>query len=164
MHTNDGPAAQSIEIIRVKPEHAPLVKTLFRQIEAEAQPDNPAAPDLAESGFDRARASYDFLGSDACWLLLALRDGEAVGYATLVRIPKADARVAVLFLDELYVLERFRRHGVATALIHQGEAIAREIGAWRLRLLVDPNNEAGRQLYASLGFAMNELILCQQAM
>ena len=154
----------SITIIRAEPEHASLIKRLFRQVEAATQPENPAAQDHAESGFDKSRASFDFLSSDSAWLLFAMFESEPIGYATLARLPKSDSRVGVLYLDELHVLQSHRRRGAASELIHEAEVVAREIKAWRLRLLVDPKNDTAQQFYKALGFNMSEQVFCQKGL
>ena len=120
---------KGISVIRAERRDASVVKVLFREIEAESQPGKPAAQVEAELGFDKALSRFDFVISDCFWVLLAQIDGKAVGYATLSRIPKPDARVGVLYLDELHVLRPYRRRGVATALIREAETVAREIGA-----------------------------------
>lgn len=153
----------AIRVIRARPSDLPLVKSLFRSIERESQPDNPDAMDRAEAGLDMSLGEFDFLSSDWFWLLLALRDGTAAGYATLVRMPKADARVAALYLDELHVLREHRRRGVASALLSEATRIAKEVRAWRIRLLVSPQNQGARSLYRSHGFVESEeVILCEK--
>lgn len=163
LREDHGMADTRIQIVRGAPHDIPVVKSLLREIETETQSDGLCAQRLAEAGLDHSLASFDSLTSDSFWLLLALVADTPVGYATLVRMPKADVRVAVLYLDEIHVLKQHRRCGVASALIHEAEAITREIGAWRMRLLVDPGNDAARRLYASLGFDESELILCQRS-
>lgn len=151
-----------IQVIRAGREDVAELRSLFRHIAAESQPSNPEAQGAAESGFDRSLACFDFLASDSFWVLVARVAGEPVGYATLIRMPKADSRIAALYLDELHVLQLHRRRGGASALIREAQSIACTIRAWRLRLLVSPKNEAARRLYQSLGFDEMELVFCQK--
>ena len=153
---------ESITIVRAEPEHASVIKRLFRQVEADSQPEHPAAQDHAAYGFDKSRSVFDFLSSDSAWLLLAMHDDLPIGYATLARLPKADSRVGVLYLDELHVLKSHRRHGVGSALLREAEMIAREINAWRLRLLVGLKNDTAQQFYKAVGFDVSEAVFCQK--
>ena len=153
-----------IQVIRAGCEDISDIKSLFREIEAESHPDRPEAGQSAEAGLDRSLAQFDFLRSDSFWFLLARLDGAAAGYATLVRTPKADQRIATLNFDELHVLEAYRRRGVASAIMREAQAIAEEIGAWRIRLGVSPDNLPGRELYAHLGFSERELVFCEKSL
>lgn len=125
-------------------------------------PDDSAAPDRAEAGVNASRARYDFTQSDSCWVLLARVDDAPAGYALVVRIPKSDARVGFLCVDELYVLTLYRRMGVASALLQHIETMARELGLAGVRLLVRLGNDAARQLYRRAGFSENETIFCEK--
>lgn len=54
---------------------------------------------------------------------------------------------------ELVVRERFRRRGIARALLDTAERYARDAGASELRIIVLSENGAARQLYLTGGFA-----------
>ncbi|MBV8221051.1 MAG: GNAT family N-acetyltransferase [Solirubrobacterales bacterium] len=56
-----------------------------------------------------------------------------------------------LYVDELDTDESFRRQGVATALMHAAQEIAREMAATAVWLGADDGNEAAHALYRSLG-------------
>ena len=109
-----------------------------------------------------ARAGYELLASDSFWLLLAALDGAPAGLAAVARVPKADARVGFLWVDELRVLPAFRRQGVATALLKHAAALAGELGLAGVRLLVRPENEAARALYRRLGFDEQATLFCER--
>lgn len=135
---------------------------LQRAYAAAEHADDPSAPERAEMGVNASRARYDFTQSDACWMWLAHVDGEAAGYASTVRIPKADGRVGFLFVDELVVLPAYRRVGVASALLQRLADHAHELGLHGVRLLVRPTNDAARQLYRGAGFRESETIFCER--
>jgi ribosomal protein S18 acetylase RimI-like enzyme len=60
------------------------------------------------------------------------------------------------------VLPEFRRRGVARALLARVEQLARELGLAGVRLLVRPENEAARRLYAALGYQMSASTFCEK--
>jgi ribosomal protein S18 acetylase RimI-like enzyme len=139
---------------------ADLVR-FFRAMAAAEAPDDPAAADRGEAHLRRSLESWDFLRSGTCPLLLARVDGEPAGNLLAVRIPKTDARVGFLYVDELYVLPAYRRLGVARALLTRLQALAGELGLAGVRLLVHPDNEPARDLYRSCGFREDQPIFCQ---
>jgi ribosomal protein S18 acetylase RimI-like enzyme len=83
------------------------------------------------------------------------------GYAVAVRIPKLDARMGFLFVDELYVLPSYRRRGVARRMISHVQSLAREEGLAGVRLLVRPENGPARALYRGCAFQEQESFFCQ---
>ena len=129
----------------------PALLSLMRAIEAERLPDDPDAPERAEAEVRRSLSRFDFTQPGSCRMLLAMVDDAAAGYALAVRIPKLDARVGFLFVEELYVLGAYRRAGVASALLRECESVAQAWGLPGIRLLVRPENESARQLYRRSG-------------
>ena len=111
-----------------------------------------------------SRRAFDFWSSDSFWLLCAREEGELTGYATVVRVPKLDARRGFLFVDELYVLEEYRRRGTAAALVQRVCALAGELGYRGVRLLVRSENEGARALYRRLGFREEGPIFCERVL
>jgi ribosomal protein S18 acetylase RimI-like enzyme len=116
----------------------------------------------AVDGLRAARERYDLLRSDSFWLLMARVDGQPAGLAAVARLPKADARVGFLFVDELWVLPAYQRQGVATALLRHVIALASDLGLAGVRLLVRPENEAARRLYRALGFDESATVFCER--
>lgn len=153
---------EGVRVVRVGREDLPKLEAFLRKDAAQAQPGNPGASQAFVDGVRKSLDSFDFLSSDSHWLLAAEIEGEYVGYLNAVRIHKADGRVAVLYVDELMVLDEFRRRKVATALWQEVHAVAREIGAWRVRVTVGPDNNGAREFYQSVGLEESPLVLCQQ--
>jgi len=151
-----------IRVVRVAREDLPKLEAFVRKDAAQAQPGGPDAPQVFVEGLRKSLRSFDFLSSNSHWFLAAEVDGQYVGYLTAMRIHKADARVAVLFVDEMMVLAEYRRRGVASALWRSAQSLAQEIGAWRIRLCVDADNHAAREFYRIVGLQENPLVLCQQ--
>ncbi len=147
---------------RVGADELPVFISLLRAIESDAHPRDKRAAERAARGVYQSLQGFDFTQSDACWMLLARVAGMPVGYASVVRIPKADVRIGFLFVDELFVLENFRRAGVASALIEHVEQQARELKLAGVRLLVRVENDAARELYRRAGFSEYETIFCEK--
>ena len=77
-------------------------------------------------------------------------------FSSLVRIPKLDSRIAVFYIDELHILKKYRRKGIGYKLISEVINFSRNNDAWRIRLLVDPENMKARKLYEKAGFTSND--------
>jgi GNAT superfamily N-acetyltransferase len=154
---------QDIRIGRVGPADLRKFEEFLRRDAAQAEPGDSDAPQAFVHGFRKSLKRFDFLSSESHWLVAAELDGQYVGYFTAVRVHKADGRAAVLFVDEIMVLAKYRRRGVGRALWREIECIARQIGAWRIRLCVDSGNEIAREFYGGLGLQETPLILCQKA-
>jgi len=151
----------TVTITRAGPQDVPDLVRLMRAIAAEEQPHDPAAPATAEEGAGRALQAGRVLERDDVWVLLAWVGGVPAGYALACRIPKLDPRLGFLFVDELYVLQPYRRRGVATALMRRIQALAGELGLAGVRLLVRPENVAARRLYRRLGFVEHATYFCE---
>ncbi|MCK5586178.1 GNAT family N-acetyltransferase [Candidatus Bipolaricaulota bacterium] len=101
------------------------------------------------------------LSSDCAWFLIAFYGDQPAGLAILMRIPKLDARLGFLYLDELHVIKEFRRHGIGKALLRRCIKLAEELKLAGIRLLARIDNEPARCLYESVGFRGNETMLYQ---
>ncbi len=145
--------------MRVVARDLPTLERLFERIERE---EGSADPTLAVPALRRSLAAWDALASDTAWVLCARAGDEFVGYASVVRIPKLDARLGHLFVDELHVLREHRRDGVATALVEAVSDLADRLGYAGVRLLVRPENAVARALYAGLGFTESPTALCER--
>ena len=155
-------AAFPLRIVRVTHEDLPKFEEFLKKDALQEETVSHTASRRFVAGLYESLNTFDFLSSNSHWLLAAEIEGQYVGYLTAIRIHKVDARKAVLFVDELMVLNEYRRRGVATALMEEAQAIAREIGAWRFRLCVNLENPAARTLYRKIGLAENLMVLCQQ--
>lgn len=120
-----------------------------------------APAEEVRSGAERALQAYDFLASDAFWVLLARVEGEPAGLAHACRIPKADERAGYLYVDEVYVAPAHRRKGVGAALLRRVQQLSEELELAGARLLARPENDAARALYRRAGFQEYPTLLCQ---
>lgn len=148
-------------VVQAGPQDMADLVRLMRAIAAEEQPHDLSAPAAAEEGVHRALESGRVLERGDVWVLLARVNGAPAGYALTCRVPKLDRRVGFLFVDELYVLQPYRRQGVATALMQRIQRLAQELGLAGVRLLVRPENATARRLYQQLGFVEDETRFCE---
>ncbi len=89
-------------------------------------------------------------------IIVAEVDGEIAGYAMIWASVKAeeieDGDFESARLADLAVIDKYRRQGIATALIEASENYARENGATCLHLGVMAANHRARALYESCGY------------
>lgn len=148
--------AGGIEVRPIGPADLPDLITLCRAVAQETRSHDSRAADRGEAEVRASLAAWDFLRAAGVWVWLAWADGVPAGYALAVRVPKTDARVGFLFLDELYVLAPYRRRGVGRALVRAVQEQARAAGLAGVRLLVRQQNRAARRLYRGAGFSLQE--------
>jgi GNAT superfamily N-acetyltransferase len=85
-----------------------------------------------------------------------VRNGSSVGYAALCFGWSLEWGGRDAFVDELFVEEAARGHGVGRAALRALVEEARRLGVRALHLEVETGNETGRALYQSECFAGNE--------
>ena len=88
----------------------------------------------------------------AAEVLLAELDGEVVGVAAyqlidLLERPDPQCRITALVVDD-----RYRRRGVAYALLHTIEEWARDVGCFRLEVTTRPERAEALAFYRAAGF------------
>ncbi|WP_422927722.1 GNAT family N-acetyltransferase [Singulisphaera sp. PoT] len=141
----------------------PWLEELRRVVEREEHPDDADAAERTVQGSRPSLAVFDCLESGSFRIFVAEADHRFEGYASVARIPKADARVGFLDLDQLHVLVDHRRQGHATRLLEVIAEHAGGSGPAGIRLLVDPANASARFcLYEKLGLARRGMSLCEQ--
>ena len=140
----------------------PALEQLWRDIEREEHPEDSGAGDRAVLGSRRSLSEFNYLSGDSFWIFASEAENRFVGYASAARIPKADARVGFLYVDELYVFSEYRRQGHARRMLEMAMTHAMNLRLGGVRLLVDPENTAARRLYERLGLAERCLILCER--
>ena len=107
----------------------------------------PAEPERIDRGLDAA-----FHSGSPAWLVIAERDGAAVGVFLANRIVSVEKGGETLWVEELYVTPAARRSGVARALLAHVVAEARACGLHALDLEVVPAQHGAFALYRALGF------------
>jgi len=85
-------------------------------------------------------------------VLAAVAGGEVVGGILAYELPKLEQARSEIYIYDLAVAERWRRRGVASALIGEVRRIGRERGAWTIFVQADiiPEDEPARALYRKL--------------
>lgn len=85
-------------------------------------------------------------------LSVAEIDGEVVGFTQLLQKISTSSMSVNWILNDLFVSERARREGVASALIEDAISFARTAGAKKLTLIISDDNDASIKLYESHGW------------
>lgn len=92
------------------------------------------------------------LANGDSYLIGAFEADEEIGFAQLYPSYSSVAMRPKLILNDMYVLEAYRKMGVAQALLGAAEALARRVGAVSLVLATQKNNSAARTLYVKAGW------------
>lgn len=103
--------------------------------------------------FDQAplrHATDHFLAQGGHHILIAFEDGAAVGFITGVEMTHPD-KGTEMFVYELGVDEKFRRLGIAKALIGRLSEIAKGSGCYGMWVLTDGDNAGALAAYRSAG-------------
>lgn len=101
----------------------------------------------------RARAFLaDRIRADESVVLLAERDGHAVGFTQLYPMFSSVRAARLWVLNDLYVDSDARRGGVARGLLEAAADFARDDGAVRIVLETTVDNTAARALYRNAGW------------
>ncbi|OYX60053.1 MAG: AAC(3)-I family aminoglycoside 3-N-acetyltransferase [Sphingomonadales bacterium 32-64-17] len=83
--------------------------------------------------------------------LCAYLGGELVGGLVAYRLDKFEQARSEIYIYDLAVAAEWRRQGIATALIAELRAIARECGAWVVYVQADHVDPPAIALYEKLG-------------
>jgi GNAT superfamily N-acetyltransferase len=93
------------------------------------------------------------------WIAEDEDDGHAVGYLALCFGYSLEFLGRDAFVDELFVEDVCRGHGVGTQLLAAAEAACGELGVHALHLEVDDTNPRAHALYVRFGFEAHERAL-----
>lgn len=119
----------------------------------ESYPAGVAGEDLVEAT-DDIRASFDGAYGDLIEsaTLVAVEEDQLIGAVMTVRGAPWDGVPDSPFIIELFVDPTHRRRGIARSLLSHAMSSLREIGANRVGLRVDADDEAAVALYTQMGF------------
>ena len=98
---------------------------------------------------------YEFGCLDRYWTngeerILVAEDGSVVAYLSIEVHHEPDADF--IYLDDLSVTESYRGLGIGSALIHEAEVYAQEIGIQHILFHVEKSNTEAFRLYEKLGY------------
>ncbi len=92
-----------------------------------------------------------FIENDENALFIAFWDGKAAGFLTAHRLRRFDKRKAEVLLYEIGVHPDYRRRGIGKALIEEVKKWANKVGADKVWVLTEKDNEAAMAMYKSSG-------------
>lgn len=115
---------------------------------------------VGDEGVVRALASrvpQTALLADERTIFVAAFDGdEPIGFAFGYDLPRRHGDASILFVYEVEVDERYRRRGIASALLRELRRLSSSPEAF---VLTEPDNDAANALYASLGGERVETVM-----
>lgn len=145
------PPATSVRIVRATPADAPRLVPIFEAYRAfyGKPPAEEASLAFLSERLDR--------GESAVFLALAAPSNPCdepaiVGFVQLYPTFSSVNLRRIWTLNDLFVVEAYRRRGVARQLIAAAVALARETSARSLALLTEETNTPAQALYESLGW------------
>jgi GNAT superfamily N-acetyltransferase len=103
----------------------------------------------------RERAMAELAGNPefgGAWLIVA--DGAIAGYVALTACYSVEFHGRVGLLDELYIEERWRGHGLGTSALAFVDQQCRSRGWKAVRLEVDHTNPGAQKLYRRAGYSI----------
>ncbi|EFC41104.1 N-acetyltransferase [Naegleria gruberi] len=139
--------------------HENLLVLLKEQFESENRMEEDANLHL-ESFLDNMKNTG--MISNTFWVLIVENDErEACGFICLCFLPKLNKKNGYLYVDELFVREKFRRCGIASILLDETKKIAKNLNMAGVRLLVRNENLKAQALYQKSGFSLSETLFGQ---
>ena len=124
-------------------------------------PEDEEAVHRAQAVFDHPilqNRAREFLHDARHHLAAAFVDGEMIGCASAVHYVHPDKNPE-MWINEVGVMDEYRRQGVARRLLEALFAVAKSLGCGEAWVLTDAGNDAARQLYRSTGGKPSEQIM-----
>lgn len=94
-------------------------------------------------------------------LLAEVDELHTVGVASLQRCHNLVPGTTFLLLTDIYVLEDYRRHGVATALLNEAMALGRRVGCDGFTMIAREDDHPTLATAARAGFAKHRDLLLE---
>lgn len=95
-----------------------------------------------------------FNGSEKSYLLLALIDKNIAGFAkvNIEEIQKFFNETKIMYIDDIYTFEQYRKRGVSSFVLKEAEKLAKEKGIKWLKARVYNFNTPAQATFKSAGF------------
>lgn len=138
--------SESFEVVRLTPANAAQLlelNALFADVFED--PDTYLG---APAGLDYLQA---LLAKEHVVALVGVAGGAVIGGLVGYELDKFERVRREIYIYDLAVTQSWRRHGVATALIREVQAIASARGAWAVYVQADYEDEPAVALYSKLG-------------
>ena len=108
------------------------------------------APDVFDDPIDIGRAD-EFLADPRHHLVVAVEDGQVVGFVSAVHYVHPDKPRPELWINEIGVAATHQRRGLGTRLLRSLFAVAQGLGCVEAWVGTDRANTAAMRLYAAAG-------------
>jgi GNAT superfamily N-acetyltransferase len=109
---------------------------------------------------DSARAFlHERIKNEQSVIFVAWLDGQAIGFTQLYPVFASLSLKRSWILNDLFVAESARGHGVAMALMAAAKQLAIETGACEIFLQTARTNETAQALYEKLGYVRDDAFL-----
>lgn len=115
------------------------------------------APDLFDNPVDPEHLRA-FLAAPTHWMVVAVLNGQIIGKCTAMVHLRPDKKDE-LYIDEIDVIEKLRRNGIAKALLAKILEMAKNWGCEECWLGTEKDNIAAQGLYESNGVKAEEFLL-----
>jgi ribosomal protein S18 acetylase RimI-like enzyme len=135
-------------------EHMELVVSMMRALEMDDPNKKPFDAPARRSSYTRF---LEEPGNGRLWLFEA--DRKFVGYLVLAFVFSFEYGGRNAFIDELYVIPKYRRRGIGRQSLQFAEKVARAEGIVALHLEVSRNNSSAYKLYRRAGFSDHDRYL-----
>lgn len=85
-------------------------------------------------------------------IFMAMHDNSVAGFTQLYPLFSSVSMEPIWLLNDLFVVDEFRKQGVGSFLLQTAAGFAEEAGALRLELATEHDNLSAQTLYESLGW------------
>ena len=93
----------------------------------------------------------ELLSSPTFIAVAALSEAKVIGGLAAYALPKFEQARSEIYIYDLAVLERYRRQGIATAMIQELKKLAKSLGAYVIFVQADHGDDPAISLYTKLG-------------
>ncbi len=133
-------AVRDVQVLRLGPQDFRLAEDTVRLLKSPA-------------GYPAPTAEYalTFLSRSENVLIVAINDGEPVGYIVAYLLDRVDRNRKMMFLYEIEVSEAHRRRGIGKIMIYELKSICRIKDVVKMWVPTNRSNVAATQLYSSNG-------------